>query len=84
MSARGDALSALGATYPAGHVQRPAGLPSDTRAVLRGLAARGATLAVLATDLPLLHAAERQMRSAAQAGHGDDDVAAAIEAGRDP
>jgi 3-hydroxyisobutyrate dehydrogenase-like beta-hydroxyacid dehydrogenase len=35
-------------------------------------------------DLPLLDAAERQMRSAGRAGHGDDDVAAAIEAGRDP
>jgi 3-hydroxyisobutyrate dehydrogenase len=53
------------------------------------LARKDAVLAIDAAadagvDLPLLDAAERQMRSAIQAGHGDDDVAAVIEAGRDP
>jgi 3-hydroxyisobutyrate dehydrogenase len=53
------------------------------------LARKDAVLAIDAAadaglDLPLLDAAERQMRAAVQAGHGDDDVAATIEAGRDP
>jgi 3-hydroxyisobutyrate dehydrogenase-like beta-hydroxyacid dehydrogenase len=33
-------------------------------------------------DLPLLDVIERRMRAAIEAGHGDHDVAAAIEAGR--
>jgi len=43
--------------------------------------------ALLALDaglqLPLLDAVEQQMRAAIEKGHGDDDIAAAAEAGRD-
>jgi 3-hydroxyisobutyrate dehydrogenase len=47
------------------------------------LAHKDARLAIDAgLDLPLLAAVERRLQAAIDAGHGDDDMAAAIEAGR--